>query len=245
MANTPLNGFCRQGLLALTIFLPSFAVYAEPEVTPEASTSSLETTLAVDYVSAYVFRGATVNRKSSVQPAFSILVAGRAELGVWGSFPVERQTGELKAEIDVFLRYAIPIGIGDFVIGVIEYTYPEDDIENDRELEFELSFATLLNPSISAFIGIGGGAKNSQYYEIGLNQDIWEIGDLSFNLAGTVGYVSPDEGSEGWNHGLVSLAASYDILSVSSNWVIQTSERVNDLSGQEKNYLSVGLAHSF
>lgn len=180
-----------------------------------------------------------------MQPTVELNVLEQATFGVWGNFPLDRLAEELKQELNIYLSYSVPLGLAELTLGAAEYIYPEDEIDNDRELSIEIALDTLLNPSLSVFLGIGGGIKDSQFFEINVNEDIWSFDQLSFNLGTTLAYSIPDEGDQGFNHALISLSAGHANLNASANWVFETNDRVNDLSSQETFYLAVGAGYTF
>ncbi|MFW7380815.1 MAG: TorF family putative porin [Oligoflexus sp.] len=221
------------------------AAHAQTMTTTLEAKPMISTSVNVDYASSYIFRGQTVNRRATIQPAASLMVGEQAELGAWGNFPIEREREELEQEVDLYFRYTIPVGLANFVVGAIEYIYPEDDIDNDREIELAIGLDTILNPTLTAFFGVAGGVENSQYLQFDLSQDILEMNAVSVNLGGAMGYVRPEEGDEGLSYGLISLAANYAILSASANWLLETDEQINALSGQEDFYMTFGAGYTF
>jgi uncharacterized protein (TIGR02001 family) len=231
--------------IAVLTTLESQQAWAQMMSSTQKARTDVAAAMSVDYASAYIFRGTTVNSKSVVQPALELTVGDRAQIGLWGNFPVGREEEELKQEVDIYARYAVPFDLATLVVGAWEYTYPENDVQNDREIEATIALNTLLSPTLSAYFGVDGAAEDNEYYEFALSQDLLQRQALSLNIGGKVGYQDNDVGEDGFNHALLTLAAGYEILNASANWVFETDEDVNDLAGQENFYLSVGTGYSF
>lgn len=234
-------------VLASSLAAISATSLAQEAVMTKTASTNVAADASVNYVSAYVFRGATINKGSSVQPKFELMVADSAQLGVWANFAVDRTEAEIDQEVEVYFRYGIPVAFANFIIGAWEYAYPENRSQkvNDREIELTASLDLLMNPTLSAFFGIDGQVDNSEYYEFSVDQDVLAYRDISLNVGGKLGYLDADVGEDGFTHALLTLAAGYDILRASANWVVETDTDVNDLAGQRNFYLQVGTGYSF
>lgn len=75
-----------------------------------------EVGLGADVVSRYIWRGIGLADDVSIQPMLSYSV-GDLEVGSWASYAIN---GTGSNEVDLYASYAI----GDFSIGVIDYTFP-------------------------------------------------------------------------------------------------------------------------
>lgn len=208
--------------------------------------ASVGTDLSLSVVSSYVFRGITINKGPAVQPNVE-LSAMNAKFGLWGSYSLDQQDDETNQEIEVYLRYGIPVGFAELTLGVWEYIYPEDkDIDNDREIELTAEMGLPLQPRLSVFLGLDGSVENNKYYELAVNQDLLELSQISLSLGATAGYIdAADEGQDGFSHGMLSLGASYEVIDASFNWVLETDDKVNDLEGQKDFYVQVSSGFSF
>ncbi|NKB23956.1 MAG: hypothetical protein GKR87_06180 [Kiritimatiellae bacterium] len=92
--------------------------------------------MGVDFLSAYVFRGATINKNAVAQPYLEISELPNdvgLVLGVWGNFDIEdhnngstiQEDGHF-SEVDLYASYVLPLNMDSATmsIGYTEYLYP-------------------------------------------------------------------------------------------------------------------------
>ena len=235
------HSFLAFGLLTAAAMLPRKNDVARAAV--------VATDLNLSAVSSYVFRGVTINHGPAFQPNVE-LSAMQASLGLWGSFSLDRRKEETKQEIEVYLRYGIPVGFAELTLGVWEYMYPEDKtLDNDREIELTATMDNLpWQPRLSIFRGLHGAVEENTYVEFSLNEDLLDLNQLSVSLGFVAGYIdmaSAGKDEDGFTHGMISLGASYQIIDASFNWIIETDDRLNDLSGQKDFYAQISSGFSF
>lgn len=202
--------------------------------------------VAVDVVSAYVFRGATINDQVNVQPGFDTSIFGGAvSVGTWANFNTD--TTEFD-EVDYFLGYTIPTGEDSPVsieIGYTEYTYP--GAEGDADRESYISFASTSLPfdlSFGAYYGVGGAIQDSLYLELGLGYSMDLAENLGLGLGAALGYLDPDEGDSGFSH--LTLSAGLDVgipeseyvVTLGVAYVVETDDNV--LAVDEDFYFTIG-----
>lgn len=227
------------GLLAFTA-LPAFAMDAEKS----AIASNTSATAALDFTSAYIFRGVTVNKRAAVQPTLKVQI-DKFTIGGWGSFAMDAEEGETKQEVDGFASFDIPISIVTLSLGYTEYTYPNSDYDNDQEIMAKVSVATILNPSLGIYHGVGGAIVNNNYYELGLKQEVFAHSGFSAGLGAVLGYIDSETGEDGFSHLTLSAAAAYNILTASVNYVVETDDTVNDLTNQQPFFVMAGTSFTF
>ncbi len=227
------------GLLA-SMALPALAVDLEKTSSETKATA----TAGADLASAYIFRGVTVNKNAALQPALKIQ-AGGLTAGAWGSFALDKVEAETEKEVDLYASYDIPVDIMTLSLGYTEYMYPDTELDNDQEVMAKISLGTLLNPSIAAFRGIGGGIADSTYYELAAKQEVFAQQGISSTLGGTLGYIDRELGVDGLSHLTLTAAASYQVISASVNYVVETDRDVNDLSEQEQLFVMTGASFIF
>lgn len=237
--------YSKTNMLSAMFAMSTFSAVASAQTMTPTKTAPVSASVSVDYASSYIFRGVTVNKDSAVQPGLELSFLENAAVGVWGNIPFDAAEGELEQELDAYASYTLPLGMASFTLGIIEYMYPEDDIDNDREIQFGIALDTILNPSLTAYAGIDGAIEDSEFYEFALGQDLYSQGELSFSLGGSLGYLDSDIGEDGLSYGMVTLGASYAMVNASANFIVETDEDVNDLEDQENFYLSVGTGYSF
>lgn len=211
-----------------------FSLAAQSQAAADLSVST-----SVDLASSYVFRGSTLNKKASVQPAVEMGIGDSLSIGTWASLPMEKLEEEQSSEVDLYVSYSHDIGWASIDLGATEYIYPEDDADNDREISVGMSFDTLLSPSVTAYSGIAGAIENQMYYEAAISQGIYTTSSFEIDAGLTSGYLDPEEGEAGFSHLLASLTAGFGSLSASANYVIETDKDVLDLAGNESFYMAL------
>ena len=204
----------------------------------------ISTTAGLDIASAYIFRGMTVNKNPVLQPTLK-LQSGGLTVGAWGSQALDAEEPEIEQEVDGFASFDIPFEAMTLSLGYTEYMYPDSELDNDQEIMAKISLPTLLNPSLAAYHGVGGGILDSNYYELGLKQEVFAQSGVSGTLGGTLGYLDRTEGEDGLSHLTLTAGAAYKILAASVNYVVETDEDVNDLEEQEQLFVTTGASYTF
>jgi len=194
-----------------------------------AVTTAASAQVAVDVVSAYVFRGVTLVDEVNVQPGFDTTAfGGLVSVGTWANFNTDTSQFD---EIDYF--FGIPLTGEDSPVsvelGYTEYTYPGAEGDADREpyLSFGLGDASLL-----VAYGIDGAVDKSLYAELGYGYGM----DLTENLSGAISaalaYADIDGGESGLSHfqitgGLdLSIPETDYVISVSVTHIVQIDDDV-------------------
>jgi len=148
----------------------------------------------IDVVSAYVFRGETLNDEVNVQPALSG-TWGALGLGTWGNFNTDSSQFD---EIDYTASYDLPTGDDCPVgasLGYTEYTYPTQldaagaGLEADREVSLTLSPVDFpFGTSVMVAYGIEGPYLDEGIYvEVNAGHDLELNEDITLNGSATVG----------------------------------------------------------
>jgi uncharacterized protein (TIGR02001 family) len=198
--------------------------------------------VAVDVVTAYVFRGATINDEVNVQPGFDTTAFGGAvSVGTWANLNTDTSQFD---EIDYFFGVPLPLGEESPVtaeIGYTEYTYPGAEAKADREPYLSLGFG---DASLLVAYGIDGAVNNSLYLELGYGMTLDLAENLGLDLGAALGYVDPDEGDSGFSHLTLTAGTSIAIpetdnaLSVGVTYIYETDDSV--LVVDEDLYFTVG-----
>jgi uncharacterized protein (TIGR02001 family) len=209
--------------------------------TTTASAAS-DAEFTIDFVSAYVFRGADLGDES-VQPGFGMsLLDGAISVGTWANFDID--SSEFN-EIDYFFGIPIPLGEDSPVsaeFGYTEYVYNEGG-EADREPYFSFGFA---DASLLLAYGIGGAIEDALYVELGYGTSVPVSEDFAIDLGAALGYLDPDEGESGFNHLTVSAGTAVAIpdtdfsISLGVTYIYETDEDVQPVD--ESFYFTVGTA---
>lgn len=219
-----------------------------------SSTWAAEATVGVDINSAYVFRGVTLNDGFVAQPYLE--VSGLPiDIGVWGNLDMDDYDGALEggqfSEIDIYGSYAIPVEGVDASIGYTEYTYPNGG-EADREIGLTVGApeGTIASPYLSLYYGLDGAIDSSLYIEAGIGHEMELDEGLVLGLGALVGYLSPDEGDDGFHQYEVSASLSYDILTAGVKYIGQLDDDVladvEDGGGYDVEFVgTIGLSYGF
>jgi uncharacterized protein (TIGR02001 family) len=207
-------------LVALAMAVSAFAA---------SSARAAEASAGVDLASAYVFRGETFNDGLVAQPYLE--VSGLPiDLGVWANFDIDDYDGTINdgqfSEIDLYASYSVPVDAVDLSIGYTEYTYPGAEGDADRELGIGLGLDLPLAPAVGVYYGLDGGIDSDLYVDFGIGQDFELADGVGLSLGALVGYLSPDEGEDGFKQYELSASLSYDFISAGVTYVGQLDDEV-------------------
>lgn len=234
-----------------------------------SSSFAAEATIGVDFASAYVFRGATLNDGFVAQPYMEL--GGFPNdlgltLGAWGNFDLESSdaygldSGNF-SEIDLYGSYELPLGIENLSssVGYTEYTYPNAggmvmpgatpeestvmSVEADREVNLVLGYDTLLAPSLGIYYGFDGGVDGDLYLEGAIGHEEEFEGGVTGSVGATLGYLSPDEGTDGLSHLTLNAGVAWNWLSAGVYWIVETDDDV--LTVDEEFVGVVGASYSY
>jgi uncharacterized protein (TIGR02001 family) len=217
--------------------MKKFIALTSAAVAAVAVTASAQ--VSVDFVSAYVFRGAELGEES-VQPGFDTTILGGAvSVGTWANFDID--SSEFN-EIDYFFGYALPTGDSPVTaeIGYCEYVYNVGG-EADREPYLSLGFG---DASLMVAYGIDGAIDKLLYLELGYGTSFAVSENLSIDVSAALGYVDPDEGESGFSHLTLSAGTGIAIpetdysVSVGVTYIVETDEDVQEIG--EDFYFTVG-----
>lgn len=226
--------------LLATSALPALAVDLE-KIAPG---KEITATAGADLASAYIFRGMTFNKNAVLQPLLKVQ-SGGLTLGAWGNEALDAEEGELEQEVDAFASFDIPFEAVTVSLGYTEYMYPDSEFDNDQEIMAKISLPTMLNPTLAAYHGVGGGILDTNYYELGLKQEVFATSGVSGTLGGTLGYLDRETGEDGLSHLTLSAGAAYKVIAASVNYVVETDEDVNSLDEQEELFVMTGASFTF
>ena len=214
------------GIVALTSMVGGALFAAEAKIT-------------ADFVSAYVFRGATLNDGTVFQPGLSVSsMAGESvpfSVGVWGNLDIDDYDGTLDdgqfSELDLYATVAVPMPEeADYIgleAGYTEYTYPGGDAEADRELSLAIDFDVPSKPKLAAYYGVDGGIDKNLYLELGVSHEMTLTdSDIGISFGADLGYADPDVGESGFSHYNLDLGLSYKIFVASVTYVGQIDDDV-------------------
>ena len=175
--------------------------------------SAISTT--VDFASAYVFRGATVNDGFVIQPGVEGEVAGLT-VGAWANIDMDNVGADQVSEIDLYVAKDLGSVAGwDVSAGLCEYTYPgaADSAvaeENDGETELSISASGSVSGfdlSVSAYADISDSSTPG-YYEISTGGST-SLAGIALDYGIATGYFDGDTDAT-TGLGFASYSLSYD-----------------------------------
>lgn len=186
-------------------------------------------TVGVDFSSAYVFRGVTLNDEPVAQPYLEAEIFSGLTVGTWANFDIGDYDGALDdgqfSEIDLYASYALPIEGLDLSIGYAEYTYPQGAAA-DREASIKAGFDLPLAPSLGVYYGLDGAIEKNIYVEAGIGHDIEVADGVTLSLAAAAGYLEPDVGESGFHQWSASATLSYAFVSAGVTYIGQLDDKV-------------------
>jgi len=213
-----------------------------------------DATIGADIKSAYVFRGTTYNEGFVAQP-FLDISGLPIDIGAWGNFDLESdkergyENGQF-SELDLYAFYQLPIeSLIDVTVGYFEYTYPNSELEADREITLSLSQENyLLQPNFAIYYGMDGAIEENFYADASIGHDLDLTKDLSLNLAALIGYLDSGdaEGEDGFNQYELSATLAYDFVTLGVKYIGQVDDDVlTDEAHDVELVGTLGLSHSF
>lgn len=218
----------------VAVAIAACAALASPAV-------AADTLVGADVVSAYVWRGLTLNDGFVLQPSANIDHPVGIGFNVWGNFDLESwdadgdgvnevKSGEM-SEVDLTLYYAIPVEQVDLDIGLISYLFPAG-AEGTREAYLSVGKDLGLLRWVSAaipteiledfgwgiFVAYDFDEVDDYYSSLSLSYG-WDVNEQwDIELSGKIGLVGSDYAklvnggtSSGWNEWQANLAGTYQI----------------------------------
>ena len=216
----------------------------------------------VDFASAYVFRGVTLNNGFVAQPGAEISgfpideKYGSFAVGIWANYDInDIGSGSEFSEVDYYISYSLPVEVVDIGLTYTSYTYP-GSAGGDSDREVTLSFGKELGTngfysSVSFNYGVGGAIEGDLYILGALDYETDLSEKLSASAGVTVGYLVSDSGADGFNDATASAGLSYALsdtwsLSGGLTYIAQLDDDVlSDAAYDVGVVASVGLSCSF
>ena len=189
--------------------------------------SAVEFGASVDFASAYVFRGVTLNNGLVIQPGAEVSgfllpeEYGSLAVGIWANYDLDDEDGDGSdfSEVDYYISYSLPIEALDVSVSYTEYDYPGGG-PADKEVALSLGKELGTNglyASVTANYGVGGAVDESWYIQGALDYEKELSDKLTGSLGATIAYALIDEGSDGLSDATASAGLSY---ALSDNWSI-------------------------
>jgi hypothetical protein len=179
-----------------------------------------------DLVSAYVYRGGTLDDNANFQPGIEVgdfgmpAEYGSISAGIWGSYSFDT---EQYGETDYYVSYGLPSLVDglDLSVGYCHYSYA---VESEKEVGIAAGYEVAgIGLGVSGNFMIDGLTDGQVYVDFSAGYDIEVSEELGVSLGAVLGcYVSQADGStadDGFGHLDLSASTSYalsDMWSVSA-----------------------------
>jgi uncharacterized protein (TIGR02001 family) len=210
-----------------------------------AAAASAEVSVTADFASAYVFRGVTFNDEAVFQPGIEAGLAvpeeyGSLSIGAWGNYDIGDYGGSIESsefsEVDWYMSYGLPTLIEglDLFVGYTDYTYPSAGGDADKEVNAGLGFEVAgIGLGATAYLGVGGAANGTAYYELTAGYDLTLSEELTASLGASAAYVDFEDGESGLHDGSLSAGLSYALsdawnAGISGTYIAQLDDEVLD-----------------
>jgi uncharacterized protein (TIGR02001 family) len=214
----------------VSVGLIAGAMTALPLVASAQEEAPTVGTVGIDFSSAYVFRGVTLNDEPVAQPYLEAEIFSGLTVGTWANFDIGDYGGTLEdgqfSEVDLYVKYTLPVEGVSLTLGYFEYTYPGSAIGADREISLSAGLDLPLSPSLSIFYGLDGAPEENIYLEAGIGHSVEVAEGLSLNLAVAAGYLEPDMGEGGFHQWSATAKLSYEFVTASVTYVGQLDDDV-------------------
>ena len=223
-------------------------------LTTAAAGRAADATLALDFYSAYVWRGITLNDGLVFAPSVDIANIGDFTLNVWGNMDLDDYNGALESgefsENDITLSYAVPVKGFDLTLGYIEYLFP-----NGGESTSEVFVSSGFDTGVIS-IGVDGYYDFDQvddyYAKLTLSRGFPITNRFSLDLSADAGFagdkmaVGGESGFHDYNIGLAGAIALAPRATLTLTAAYAGSGDEDVLPDQEVDfYGGVGLSYSF
>ena len=197
-----------------------------------SSVASAEVSVTMDFASAYVFRGVTLNDGAVFQPGIEASGFGLAEeygavsAGAWGNYdfgdyaPAGAVSSTFQ-ETDWYAAYSLPTFVEglDLSVGYCEYTYGAGS--SDEEFSIGAGYEIVgVALGLTYYQGVGGAISTSAYTELSLGYGHEFSDELSAEVGARFGFASPDGGKSGFSDYDLSAAVGY---ALSEKWSVGAS----------------------
>ncbi len=227
------------------VFLPlatqSFAV----ESTLSAQRSPIQGYAELMVTSSYISRGRTIQKGPALEPMIKATVSGLS-VGIWGYKSFETKEGGINNEVDFLADYTKSFEPVTLTLSTIQARYPDqEELGIDQEVSIKANFNAPLKPRFSINRGVAGAPEGFMYYDVGATQDLYARGKFASQLGATLGYSDRPEAPDGLRHLTFTASASYDILSATANYIVETDKNVNNLQNQDRFYVTTAAGYAF
>lgn len=166
-----------------------------------AAPASADAEYALDFASAYVWRGITFTDGAVFQPSVTASNDGGFAINVWGNLDIDDandMSGEFN-EIDLTASYGIGTDAVSAEVGFIEYLFPNTPFAGTREVYLTVGWDITASPSVALYYDIDEVKDFYANFGVEFGGDV--SGAMAWSVAVSAGYAGDD------------FAAAYDGLS--------------------------------
>ena len=230
-------------------------------VCANSSAWGADATLAVDFNSAYVWRGLTFNDGFVGQSSLDVSHKGFG-INVWGNYDFDDYDGTVEdydfQEVDLTAYYGTTIGNVDVSAGVINYLFPSSGAPSTAEIYAGIGVPIVGNFSLDFTVYFDVDEANSIYANLGLGYFMELTESLGLEAGASIACVDKDfsefysGGTDGGFHEYqLSLGLSYavsDAVSIAGNiyFVDNVDDDVlPDETMDTEVFWGVGISYSF
>lgn len=202
----------------------------------------------IEVVSAYVWRGTTVNDNVNVQSDFGTEIFGGAvELGVWSNFNTDESQFD---EIEFYLGIPLPLG-EDSPVSVdllySELTFPFGGGDADRQIGLAFGTAVAdIDLGLAFWYYVDGGLESSFYIELSADYSLALAENMTLGLGAVLHYWDLDGGESGFNAATFSAALEVVIpeidlpVSFGISYILEIDEDVAPV--EEDFFFTIGFS---
>ena len=179
------------------------------------SALAADATLAVDFNSAYVWRGITFNDGAVAQPSLDV-TSGGFDINVWANYDIDDYDDTLDdrefSEVDLALSYGFNLDPVEIGIGYIEYLFPAGGA-GTREAYLSLGVPIAGGLSLGAAAYYDFDEVEGMYGNVSLTYGADLTDCLGMEISAAAGYADKDfaEAYGGTDGGLFDLSCSLSL----------------------------------
>ncbi len=157
-----------------------------------AAPASADAEYALDFASAYVWRGITFTDGAVFQPSVTASNDSGFAINVWGNLDIDDandMSGEFN-EIDLTASYGFGTDAVSAEVGFIEYLFPNTPFAGTREVYLTVGWDVTAAPSVSVYYDIDEVKDFYANFGVSFGGDVSDA--LAWSVAVSAGYAGDD-----------------------------------------------------
>ena len=155
---------------------------------------------SVDYMSKYVWRGQVLSGESVMQVGAGVTM-DKLSFNAWGNMNLTDDKQNFGDEYNEFTEFDYSVDFTDeltegvsYSLGMIYYSFPS--FNNTMEAYAGLSFATMLNPTVTVYYDFD--EVNSTYVNFGVSESVEVADGVALECSASLGYGDNDYNESYW-----------------------------------------------